>query len=249
MLNYPTGRRDALSTNFEVRYFVINLHVKYTLVSRFQQIFILPLFSTLLLVTNISVAQYDEVGATNRMFYYSGHLGNTEKVEFNLQINGPTVSGSYIVERTGGLYTFSGRMASDKSAIGLIIFDEENQFIATIEAKLISEDNNFAKEIKGRWKSSDGKRQVNLNLKKVAELASIDTSGRSGQYGFTSQKDLNGLIAGFEPLDDHSAILTEDMSMDISQCSKPSVSGAAASKKCFLKDIINTPEFQMLGRD
>ena len=107
MLNYPTGMRGVLSTNFEVRYFVVNLHVKYTLVSRFQQIFILPLFSTLLLATNIAVAQYDEVGATSRMFYYSGHLGSTEKVEFNLQINGPTVSGSYIVERTGGLYTFS----------------------------------------------------------------------------------------------------------------------------------------------
>lgn len=241
--------RGVLSTNFEVRYFVVNLHVKYTLVSRFQQIFILPLFSTLLLATNIAVAQYDEVGATSRMFYYSGHLGSTEKVEFNLQINGPTVSGSYIVERTGGLYTFSGRMASDKSAIGLIIFDEENQFIATIEAKLISEDNNFAKEIKGRWKSSDGKRQVSLNLKKVAELASIDTHDRSSQYGFSSQKELNQLIAGFEPLDDHPGILTEDISVDISQCNRSSVSGTAVSKKCFLKDIIDTPEFQMLGKD
>ncbi|UII30273.1 hypothetical protein LVD17_18430 [Fulvivirga ulvae] len=227
---------------------MINLHVKYTLVSRFQQILFLSLLSTLMLNVSAVMAQYDEAGATSRMFYYSGHLGSSEKVEFNLQINGPTVSGSYIIERTGGLFTFSGRMASDKSGIGLIIFDEENQFIATIEAKLISEDNNFAKEIKGRWKSSDGKRQVNLNLKKVAELASLDAHDVSESYGFSSQKDLSQLIAGFEPLDEYPEALAEDVSIDISQCNS-SVSGVSAGRKCFLKEIINTPEIRMLGRD
>ncbi|MBL6449517.1 hypothetical protein JMN32_24610 [Fulvivirga sp. 29W222] len=185
-------------------------------------------------------AQYDEVGTTNHMFYYSGHLGITEKVEFNLQLNGPTVSGSYIIERTGVLFTFSGRMASDKSGIGLIIFDEENQFIATIEAKLISEDNNFAKEIKGRWKSSDGKRQVNLNLKKIAELASVEKNDAPSLYGFATQNDLDQLIAGFKPLGEYSD------SFDDTEMPQTNL---YASKKCFLKEIINTSEVKRLGRE
>lgn len=211
--------------------------------SRFQQILFFAFLILFTLAVNIAEAQYDEVGTTNRMFYYSGHLGGNEKVEFNLQINGPTVSGSYIIERTGGLFTFSGRMASDKSAIGLIIFDEQNQFIATIEAKIISEDNNFAKEIKGRWKSSDGKRQVNVNLKKVAELASIESKDRSLLYGLSSQQDLNQLIAGFEPLDDYANTQTPDKEVALTQ------SGTATVKSCFLKNLLKAPEIQSLGRE
>lgn len=130
-----------------------------------------------------ALAQYDDVGTTNTMFYYSGSLGGSEKIEVNLQLNGPVVSGSYIIERTGAQYVFNGRLASDRSGMGLIVFDGENQYIATIEARLISEDHNFGKEIKGRWKSADGKRQAIITLKKVAELASLPHDPEMKLYG------------------------------------------------------------------
>lgn len=117
-------------------------------------------------------AQVEDIAARNSLFYYSGYLGKSDKVEFNLQLNKYQVSGSYILEESGELFIFSGRMATDKSGLGVLIYSETNEYVASMEATLISDENNFAKEIKGIWKRADGKLTLPITLKKVAELAS-----------------------------------------------------------------------------
>lgn len=119
-------------------------------------------------------AQIEEQGTTNSLFYYSGTLGSYDKVELNFQMNGYAVSGSYILLNSGDLFVFKGRMAVDKSGVGLLVYDDKNNYVASVEAKIVSVDIDFAKEIKGVWKSANGKVKQTLALKKVAELASID---------------------------------------------------------------------------
>ncbi len=121
-----------------------------------------------------SFAQNEEQGTTNSLFYYSGTLGSHDKVELNFQMNGYAVSGSYILLNSGDLYVFKGRLAVDKSGVGLLVYDDKNNYVAAVEAKIVSVDIDFAKEIKGVWKSANGKVKQTLSLKKVAELASID---------------------------------------------------------------------------
>lgn len=116
-------------------------------------------------------AQGEETAAKNSLFYYSGYLGKSDKVEFNLQLTKLKVSGSYILEESGDLFIFNGRMATDKSGLGILIYTESNEYVASMEAKLISDENNFAKEIKGIWKRADGRITLPIALKKVAELA------------------------------------------------------------------------------
>ncbi len=116
-------------------------------------------------------AQEEERGSKNSLFYYSGTLGKMGEVEFNLQMNGLMVSGSYIIEKTGDWFLFNGRMATDKSGIGVLVYDDQNDYTASIEAVFTSDENSFAREINGVWKSADGRKKLPLNLKKVAELA------------------------------------------------------------------------------
>ena len=105
--------------------------------------------------------------------YYSGLLGGEVKIEFNLRINGYITTGSYIVDSSGDLFVFNGRMASDKSGIGVFVYDDASQYIASIEAKFLSTENNFAKEINGLWKSADGIKKMTLTLVKIGEFANI----------------------------------------------------------------------------
>ena len=205
--------------------------------SRLQKILGFSLLLISVLTGYRAEAQYDDNNAVSRMYYYSGHFGSTEKVEFNLQITGATVSGSYIVERTGGLFTFSGRMASDRGAVGLIIFNEDNEFVATIEASLVSEDNNFAKELKGRWKSSDGKKQLTVSLKKVAELAGLTPDTKSqGQYGMLG-KEQEQILAGFTPLDDPQQDDLKEMAS----------SESPRGSQCLLHHLINDKQLKVLA--
>ena len=119
-------------------------------------------------------AQVDEASPKNSLFYYCGYLGKTDKVEFNLQLTQLKVSGSYILEHSGELFVFRGRIATDKSGIGVLI--------ASMEASLLSDENDFAREINGLWKSADGISVLPVTLKKVAELAQmqLETSSNVG---------------------------------------------------------------------
>lgn len=135
------------------------------------------IFFTLVLLTTATLechSQIEEENANNSLFYYSGSFDNTEKLEFNLQVKGLKVSGSVIVVETGELYIFSGRMSSDKSGMGVYVYDNENHYVAAMEAKFISEYADFAKEIRGVWKAEKENRQRKVSLKKVAELADTD---------------------------------------------------------------------------
>lgn len=119
------------------------------------------------------IAQSEETGTENSRFYYSGSIGKVQQVEFNLQVTGLVVSGSYIFEETGDLFLFNGRMNADKSEIGVLIYDEDDTYVASMEATLVSDADDFAKEIKGLWRSVDNKEQYSVHLKKQAELATI----------------------------------------------------------------------------
>lgn len=133
----------------------------------------ISVFLTLVLVmSSVAQAQYEEQEAANSRFYYSGYAGS-EKIEFNLQIDGLLVYGSYIVKSTGHLYIFRGRLSSDRTGLGVLIFDEKDQYVASLEAKLISEEYSFAREIKGKLKYADGKKTTLIAVTKTGELASM----------------------------------------------------------------------------
>lgn len=119
-------------------------------------------------------AQSVEGDGASRLYYYSGVLGSNVAIEFNLQVNTTGVSGSYIVERSGDLFTFSGRFSMNRKGIGLLVYDSNNSYVASIEANVLSEENNFAYRIEGKWKSASGEDIRSINLKKVAEYAQIE---------------------------------------------------------------------------
>ncbi|MEM7109414.1 MAG: hypothetical protein AAF519_14405 [Bacteroidota bacterium] len=130
------------------------------------------LLALMLCACTYANAQVEELGTQNSLFYYSGYLGKSDKLEFNLQLSKLSVSGSYILEKSGDLFIFKGRMATDKSGLGVRIYTDENDYVASVEAKFISTNDDFAKEINGVWKSADGLTTLPIFLKKVAELAS-----------------------------------------------------------------------------
>ena len=130
------------------------------------------LSSVLILSSTVVKAQVEEVETSRGLYYYSGFIGDNDKIEFNLQFSGLVVSGSYIIERTGDMFVFNGRMGLDRKGIGVLVYNANNVFVASIEAAFINEENNFGKMLKGQWKSADGKSLKNIRLKKVAEFAS-----------------------------------------------------------------------------
>lgn len=138
---------------------------------RLKKPFFLILFSLLLFSISGVKAQVDEIEPSRGLYYYSGFIGDSDKVEFNLQFNGLTVSGSYIIENTGDMYVFNGRMGLERQGIGVLVYNSNNMFVASIEANFVNTENNFGKMLNGNWKSADGKQQRNLKLKKVAEFA------------------------------------------------------------------------------
>jgi len=111
------------------------------------------------------------------LVYYSGTIGESQKVEFNLQINEYDVTGSYIVEQSGEMYVFSGRLNLEKSGIGLLVYDQDNIYSASIEASLITESDDYGRYIIGLWKNSTGTERKDVNLKKVAEFAANEFGG------------------------------------------------------------------------
>lgn len=116
-------------------------------------------------------SQVEDIAGRNSLFYYSGTLGNNDKIEFNLQVEGQIVTGSYIIENSGDLYIFNGRLSSDKDAFGVrVYYQGTDEYVGVIEAQIYSNENNFMKSIVGKWKNVDGKVVKVLNLDKIAEL-------------------------------------------------------------------------------
>lgn len=120
----------------------------------------------------VANAQHEEQELGSRLYYYSGHAG-ADKVELNLRIEGTLVYGSYIVERTSDLFIFRGRLTSDRAAFEALVFDENDKHVASLQANLVSDDSDFATEIKGILKMYRSKRSVSLSLQKMAELAVV----------------------------------------------------------------------------
>ncbi len=142
-------------------------------VSIFKYSFLLLLFISVIGISD-SFGQLDEPAGINSRFYYSGILGPSEKIEFNMQINGYSVTGSYMSVSTGDIFLFKGRLAADKSAMGVLVYDEQNNYLASVEAEVISQELDFASEIKGVWKSLKGGGKKNISLDKVAEFARVE---------------------------------------------------------------------------
>lgn len=127
---------------------------------------------SLLFIGFAASAQVEDKGRDG-VLYYQGKLGNKEPLEFNLRINKKEVIGSYILKNQSKFYTYKGRLNQEQTAIGIVIYDENQDYVATAEAKLVSLEDDFAKEIHGVWKSADGFKVLKLDLKKVAELADL----------------------------------------------------------------------------
>lgn len=62
-------------------------------------------------------------------------------------------------------------MSLDKAGIGVLVYDADNKYIASVEAKIISAEMDFAREIEGTWRSADGTIRKEFNLSKIAEFA------------------------------------------------------------------------------
>ena len=128
------------------------------------------------------VAQIEEEESKKSLFYYSGKLGAASNIQLSLQLKSLVATGSYILDGSGDFFTFEGRLTFDKSGLGLRVFDEENNYIATIEAQVLSQEENFGKEIEGIWRGANGKLQ-RLKLTKIAEFAREgSTSPTSGLF-------------------------------------------------------------------
>lgn len=132
-------------------------------------IFIIVVFFCV--ITSPVAAQVEEIEPTRGLYYYSGTLSQQVKIEFNLQFNGSQVSGSYILEETGDMFVFNGRMSNDRKGIGVLVYNTNNLYVASIEATFTNEEGNFGKLLSGKWKSADGSQYKLLKLKKVAEFA------------------------------------------------------------------------------
>lgn len=129
-------------------------------------------FTVVLLMSSVSAfAQLDEPSGINSQFYYSGSLDAIEKIELNMQVNGYNVSGSYMITSNGEIFIFKGRLAADKTGMGVLVYDEGNNYVASIEARVISQELDFASKIKGTWKPVNGGRNKSISLNKVAEFA------------------------------------------------------------------------------
>lgn len=123
-----------------------------------------------------SYGQVDDIAGRSSLFYYSGTLGDVDEIEFNMQVEGQIVTGSYIIENSGDLFIFSGRLSADQNAFGVLVyFHGTDEYVGTIEAQISSNENNFMKSISGQWKNADGDVTKLLSLNKVAELTK-DTS-------------------------------------------------------------------------
>ncbi len=118
--------------------------------------------------------QVDEVGKRNSQFYYSGTLGASERIELNIQIQDQLITGSCILPQSSNLYILKGRLSADQAGMGLLVYNDKNEYIASIDAKIKSDEFNYLKEINGVWKLADGKLTKTLYLAKVAELAFLD---------------------------------------------------------------------------
>ncbi len=115
--------------------------------------------------------QVEDIAGRNSLFYYSGTIDNTDKIEFNIQVEGQIVTGSYIIENSGELFIFSGRLSADKNAFGVLVYYHgTDEYAGAIEAQISSNENNFMKSITGKWKSVDGATIKMLTLDKIAEL-------------------------------------------------------------------------------
>lgn len=116
-------------------------------------------------------SQVEDIAARNSLFYFSGSLGNEDKLEFNLQVEGHIVTGSYILENSGELFIFSGRLSADKNAFGVLVYYHgTDKYAGSIEAQISSNENNFMKSIRGKWKNVNGTIVKQLSLDKIAEL-------------------------------------------------------------------------------
>ncbi|QSE97133.1 hypothetical protein [Fulvivirga lutea] len=135
-----------------------------------------------LLLTTSVFAQVDDPAASNTRFYYSGSLGSNEKIELNIQLTGYLISGSYMVINSGDIFLIRGRLSADKAGLGVIVYDSENNYVAAVEARVVSEELDFAREIRGVWKSPDGNLIKNLRLNKVAEFARNNAEESTTSY-------------------------------------------------------------------
>lgn len=127
--------------------------------------------SWILFIGHAGYGQYDDGAYKHQQFYYSGSLGDDEKIELNLRLEGEKASGSYIQPGNGDIFLFNGLIREDEVRIDLNIFNAQGELVAKADLRIVSETNNFASHLKGVWKPVNGAVVKTIELRKVANMA------------------------------------------------------------------------------
>lgn len=122
-----------------------------------------------------SYAQSQDAPANTR-FYYDGFLDKNQHVQLNLHIEDYDVNGAFVIEATGDHYFIQGRLSADKSGLGLWVY-KGTEYVAAIEARVISTDKEFGKTLRGIYKPHEKSTQQ-LIFKKIAEFANNGKLGK-----------------------------------------------------------------------
>ena len=122
-----------------------------------------------LFLPTLIFAQVAEVPQNSR-YYYGGYIEEIDQIQMNLHIDNFKVTGSFVMESSGKQYFVIGRLSSDKSGMGIRVYDSSEKYIASIEASVISENESFAKKLVGVYKPvKTGIKS--LFMEKIAEFA------------------------------------------------------------------------------
>lgn len=131
---------------------------------------VLFLIGCILLAPFVSSAQNVE-GLEFSRYYYSGNIGGIDKVHLNIYLNDLVVTGGIVLENKNEYYFLEGRMAYDRSGVGLRIYDSKNIFIGTLQLKAYSEEGDLFKVLKGKFFNVDNGLRYNLVVQKIAQYS------------------------------------------------------------------------------
>lgn len=109
-----------------------------------------------------------EVG---NLMYYKGSIGADVKIQMNFELeDSGTLKGSYIIDKTGELFVLDGRIIQETQFLSFIVYNHQQQHIATIEAVYYIDPQQEMQDIEGYWKPMDGSAIKRIKLVKLAEI-------------------------------------------------------------------------------
>lgn len=105
------------------------------------------------------------------LMYYKGSIGADVKIQMNFELeNSGALKGSYIIDKTGELFMLDGRITPETQFLSFIVYNQQEQHIATIEAVYYIDPQQEMQDIEGYWKPMDGGAIKRIKLVKIAEI-------------------------------------------------------------------------------